>query len=178
MGALGLIAQYPDSSGYDLLKMFNESLANVWPATQSQLYNELNRLDADGLVEISSRGARGRKNYRITEDGRGELRAWLTSSDPEPFRNPMLLRVFLLSEVSRSEADGILDRVEATSRAWRDRLDAVAEDVPWDDTDADLYARIALEYGRRSLTAQIEWLDWAHREIGAGTDQATRDNRR
>jgi hypothetical protein len=34
---LGLLAQHP-ASGYDLLKKFQESMAHVWPATQSQLY--------------------------------------------------------------------------------------------------------------------------------------------
>lgn len=41
--ALGLLAQQP-GSGYDLLKRFEISMANVWPATQSQLYGELNKL--------------------------------------------------------------------------------------------------------------------------------------
>ena len=43
MAALGLLAQEP-GSGYDLLKHFEKSMANVWPATQSQLYGELNKL--------------------------------------------------------------------------------------------------------------------------------------
>ncbi len=34
---LGLLSEGP-ASGYDLLKLFDNSLANVWPATQSQLY--------------------------------------------------------------------------------------------------------------------------------------------
>ena len=43
IAALGLLAQHP-GSGYDLLKRFEKSMANVWPATQSQLYGELNKL--------------------------------------------------------------------------------------------------------------------------------------
>ncbi|MDT0478147.1 PadR family transcriptional regulator, partial [Streptomyces sp. DSM 41014] len=49
MAALGLLAQHP-GSGYDLLKRFEKSMANVWPATQSQLYGELNKLAAAGLI--------------------------------------------------------------------------------------------------------------------------------
>src|SRR5262245_25440386 len=40
---LGLLARHP-ASGYDLRKLFDTSLAFVWPATQSQLYAELTRL--------------------------------------------------------------------------------------------------------------------------------------
>ena len=45
-------------------------MANVWPATQSQLYGELNKLADAGLIVVSDIGPRGRKEYRITEAGR------------------------------------------------------------------------------------------------------------
>ena len=73
MAALGLLAQQP-GSGYDLLRTFEKSMANVWPATQSQLYGELNKLADAGLIEVTDIGPRGRKEYRITEAGRDELR--------------------------------------------------------------------------------------------------------
>ena len=53
------------ASGYDLLKMFDRSLAFVWTASQSQLYGELNRLADDGLIEVSNEGPRGRKRNRL-----------------------------------------------------------------------------------------------------------------
>ena len=55
IAALGLLAQAP-GSGYDLLKHFEKSMANVWPATQSQLYGELDRLAEAGLIEVSDIG--------------------------------------------------------------------------------------------------------------------------
>ena len=51
--ALGLLSRGP-ASGYDLLKVFEASMANVWPATQSQLYGELNKLADAGLIEVST----------------------------------------------------------------------------------------------------------------------------
>ena len=68
IAALGLLAQHP-GSGYDLLKRFEQSMANVWPATQSQLYGELNKLSDTGLIEVSAIGPRGRKEYRVTAGG-------------------------------------------------------------------------------------------------------------
>src|SRR5215218_7518109 len=96
MAALGLLAQKP-GSGYDLLRLFEKSMANVWPATQSQLYGELNKLADAGLIEVSDVGPRGRKEYRITEAGRDELRRWISDADDDPpFRSTGVLRVFLL----------------------------------------------------------------------------------
>src|SRR5690349_1320921 len=95
-GLLGLLAQGP-ASGYDLFKAFELSLANVWAATQSQLYTELNRLAEAGLVTVVAEGPRGRKEYDISEEGREELRHWLTEVEPTGTpRSDMLLRVFFL----------------------------------------------------------------------------------
>src|SRR5438552_15700987 len=96
-GLLGLLANGP-ASGYDLLKIFDHSLAFVWPATQSQLYGELNRLADDGLIEVSSEGPRGRKDYSITDAGRAELRHWINDVEPDRIRrNEAMLRVFFLN---------------------------------------------------------------------------------
>ena len=70
---LGLLAHGP-ASGYDLLGTFQGSLANVWPATQSQLYGELNRLADAGLITVAAEGPRGRKEYALTEAGMAELK--------------------------------------------------------------------------------------------------------
>jgi hypothetical protein len=51
---LGLIAERL-ASGYDLLKIFDQSLAFVWPATQSQLYGP-----AQGLLDHCRRSRRAR----------------------------------------------------------------------------------------------------------------------
>src|SRR5690349_16066302 len=103
-GLLGLLAAGP-ASGYDLLKVFDRSLAFVWPATQSQLYGELNRLADDGLIEVGEEGPRGRKSYRITAPGRDELERWITDVEPDRVRrNDAMLRVFFLGAVGPERA--------------------------------------------------------------------------
>ena len=39
-----------EASGYQLAKRFDVSVANFWSATPQQLYRELDRLEAEGLV--------------------------------------------------------------------------------------------------------------------------------
>src|SRR4030088_1352154 len=104
IAALGLLAQEP-GSGYDLLKHFEKSMANVWPATQSQLYGELNKLADAGLIKVSDVGPRGRKEYAITAAGRAELQRWVMSpQDDRAFRSVRLLRLFLPDEPPRDRA--------------------------------------------------------------------------
>ena len=160
-GLLGLLTDQP-GSGWDLLKRFESSLAFVWPATQSQLYTELNRMAADGLVEASATGARNRKEYAITQDGRDELRRWITDVVPERNRrNDALLRVFFLWTVDRDAARAYLEREASAYKSFHDLLEQVKDSTHWDDSEFDRFGRIALENGLRSLAASEDWARWA-----------------
>jgi DNA-binding PadR family transcriptional regulator len=163
--ALGLLAQHP-GSGYDLLKRFELSMANVWPATQSQLYGELNKLADAGLIEVTDIGPRGRKEYRVTDAGRVELRRWLTHpGDDPPRRFPDVLRVFLLSEVSTVQAREYLDSMATHADDALKRFEHIRDSVDWADDDADFYARGALEYGLRVSAMEADWARWLIAEV-------------
>lgn len=160
MAALGLLAQHP-GSGYDLLKRFEKSMANVWPATQSQLYGELNKLAHTGLIEVSAIGPRGRKEYRITPAGRTELKRWITNpADDPPERSAGLLRVFLLGELPRDQALDHLAALASHADAEVARLRGLEASIPWSDSDEDLYGHAALEYGLRFNAMQAQWARW------------------
>ena len=165
IAALGLLAQEP-GSGYDLLRHFEKSMANVWPATQSQLYGELNKLAEAGLIEVSDIGPRGRKEYRITDAGRAELRRWVTNpQDDPPFRSTGLLRVFLLGEIPPGEARGHMLAVAERADAEVKRLEDLRDSITWADDDASFYGYAALEHGLRSHAMEADWARWLVRAI-------------
>jgi DNA-binding PadR family transcriptional regulator len=167
IAALGLLAQHP-GSGYDLLRLFQKSMANVWPATQSQLYGELNKLADTGLIEVADVGPRGRKVYRITAAGQAELRRWITDTrDDPPVRLPGLLRVFLLGEVGRDQARQYLSDMAAHADAEVARYEALRDSTDWDADDGVFFARMALEYGLRRSATEAEWARWVLAEIDA-----------
>jgi DNA-binding PadR family transcriptional regulator len=165
IATLGLLAQQP-GSGYDLLQRFEHSMANVWPATQSQLYGELNKLASAGLIEVTAIGPRGRKEYRITDAGRVELRRWIThpAEDP-PIRRPDVLRVFLLSEVPAEDARKYVLRMAEHADAELARYRHIRDTVPWGEPGADFYSRAALEYGLRDAEMEADWARWLLAEI-------------
>ncbi|MHC9295215.1 PadR family transcriptional regulator [Mycobacterium sp. LTG2003] len=164
MAALGLLVQHP-GSGYDLLKRFEKSMANVWPATQSQLYGELNKLAAAGLIEVSAVGPRGRKEYRATPAGRAELLRWIASSqDDPPERSAELLRVFLLGELPADDARDHLTALADYSDGEVARLKALEASIDWTDAD-DFFGHAALEYGLRKNAMQADWARWAVNEL-------------
>ncbi|MFI6521833.1 PadR family transcriptional regulator [Spirillospora sp. NPDC050679] len=163
---LGLLAELPRASGYDLLKIFEISLDAVWPATQSQLYGELGKLAGAGLVEVVAEGARGRKEYEITEAGRAELLRWLLEVPPKSARrDDMLLRVFFLGQVDAGTAGEFLRRQEERTGEALAGLQDLERRVPWSDDNLSVYGRLAMEYGKRFMAMRREWYEWAAKEI-------------
>jgi PadR family transcriptional regulator AphA len=163
--ALGLLAKEP-ASGYDLLKKFKSTMHPVWPATQSQLYGELNKLAAAGFTTASDVGARGRKEYAITDAGRAELHRWMTSPDGDPpQRSAVLLRVFLLGELTASEArqyiESLRDWVEQELRSYEE----IRDSNDWSDNDSDFFARVALEHLLRAARRDADWAKWVLDEL-------------
>ncbi|MET4610173.1 PadR family transcriptional regulator AphA [Rhodococcus sp. PvR044] len=162
---LGLLSDRP-ASGYDLLRRFKESLANVWPATQSQIYTELTKLADTGLIAVTDEGPRGRKEYTITDAGLDDLRTWLTTTKPKRVaRNEMLLRVFFLGVDSQEHARQYLRDVEDRSLKAHGELAALKTTIDWDDTDLSVYGRIAMEWGERFHTMNREWAEWAQTQL-------------
>src|ERR1700739_852714 len=75
-----------ESSGYDLAKGFDPSVANFWMATPQQLYRELDRLAEKGLVQARVVHQERRPNKRmfsLTEAGRAAIRQF-TAKPPKP----------------------------------------------------------------------------------------------
>lgn len=162
---LGLLSGGP-ASGYDLLKLFEISLANVWPATQSQLYTELGRLADAGHVTVTAEGPRGRKEYAITDAGMAELRHWLAEVEPTRVRrSDMLLRVFFLGVLDPGQARAYLRRESEAADEQHRRLTALSKQVAQGDDPLSVYGRLALEWGLRLSAAQREWAEWAASQI-------------
>jgi PadR family transcriptional regulator AphA len=165
--ALGLLADGP-ASGYDLLKIFDRSLAFIWPATQSQLYGELNRLADDGLIEVSHEGPRGRKDYTITQLGRAELERWITDVEPDRIRrNEAMLRVFFLGTVGPEHARTYLEREAAVHEDLEQLLQAIERDTDWNTSAFNRYGHLVIESGRRYAHAQAQWARWAAAQVDA-----------
>ncbi|MET7921363.1 PadR family transcriptional regulator [Streptomyces avermitilis] len=162
---LGLLSERP-ASGYDLLKLFETSLATAWPATQSQIYTELTKLADTGLIKVAAEGPRGRKEYALTDEGLAELRHWLTETKPQRnTRSDILLRVFFLGVLTPEQArDYLTELIELSDQGYQS-LRRLEESVDWDDNSLSVYGRIALEYGLRFNAMRSEWAEWAAGQI-------------
>ncbi|MGD1011457.1 MAG: PadR family transcriptional regulator [Acidimicrobiales bacterium] len=156
-------------SGYDLTRYFAASLSNVWPAQHSQIYPELAKLVAEGLIAQTDQGPRGRKVYSTTPAGVDALREWLRETSPDfGIRVEFVLRVFCFWVLPREESLDHLSRYRAEFVRHRDELVADIAEVDWGRSQSHRGARLTVEFGRRYYNDLIEWVDWTVAQIEAG----------
>ena len=65
--------------GYQLRAEFDRRTGSTWPINVGQIYNTLDRLERDGLVQKADIDAEGQNYYEITDAGRAEVTNWLGS---------------------------------------------------------------------------------------------------
>ncbi|MBA2356850.1 MAG: PadR family transcriptional regulator [Actinobacteria bacterium] len=148
---LGLLTHGP-KSGYELKQVVDRSTRYFWAASYGQIYPELKRLEAAGLVkgEDAPTGGRPRRIFRITDAGREALTVWLRGTETRmEFRDESLLRLLFADSLPREEALGLLQgRAEGFRRALAE-LRAI-DARPGDDPP---FVDLALRYG-------IDWCEW------------------
>jgi DNA-binding PadR family transcriptional regulator len=96
---LGLLARAP-ASGYELARQLRAPIGFFWRARHSQIYPELARLEAEGMVThrvVEQQDLPDKKVYTITAAGEEALRHWVTDPvEPAPVRDELLLKTFSL----------------------------------------------------------------------------------
>lgn len=94
------------ATGYEVTRRFDSTLGHFWKASHQQVYRELARLEAEGLVafrEIAQKGRPDKKRYRLTAKGQRELERWLDEPPPERRVNDELLVKILGGEIVGAE---------------------------------------------------------------------------
>lgn len=163
---LGLLARQP-STGYELTRTFDRSLRTSWHASHSQIYPELAKLEAAGLVEIVGHGARRSKTYGITAAGRAELRRWLVESVPDRSqRNESGLRLFLTPLLDRADRRAAYQRDLA--QAEQDLAALVELRAAADHASEQEVFAPQIELGIRIDRAIVDWL---HEQIATAEDR-------
>jgi DNA-binding PadR family transcriptional regulator len=169
---LGLLSFGSELSGYEL-KQWADNLRFFWSApAMSQVYREVERLAAAGLVEqrrVVREGSRSTKVYRLTPEGERVVRAWLAAPPERPvLRHPVALRVFFghLLEPAQLRA-----AVEA-HRAWCDDMLAQLEAVRTDLGEDERWRNVAMvaDWGLDYFRGERDAVDGIRQAIGQPPD--------
>ncbi|GAA1715328.1 PadR family transcriptional regulator [Nonomuraea bangladeshensis] len=151
MALLGLLSVKGPASGYDLAKKFEISLNHVWQAGHTQIYPELVKMAADGLVDAGSEGARGRKTYTITPEGTRRLHEWMIEHAAVGVtRSEVALQAFMLPLLGRDDAIAVMERIRA---GFQRRLATLESQSPAS------FGAYALRLGLAQTRTSLQWAD-------------------
>lgn len=168
-GILGLLT-YKSMTGYDLMKVFNESLAFFWKAQTSQIYRELGLIEKKGWVNseiIQQSDKPNKKVFTLTDQGKKELIKWLDGHSPVKvmdFRDEMTMRVFFSATSDNEKLLEELIEYKSLNKFFYERLKKVELGLDIksqyvEKTREKIYWLMAIKRGIINAQANINWVD-------------------
>lgn len=158
--------QERSGTGYELARRFDKSIGFFWSASHQQIYRTLKRmveLDWVRAKEVAQGGRPDKKVYRVSAQGRAELRRWLAEpGDPTSMQLELAVK---LRGASFGDPAAVVDEIARHRDRHTERLDVyrAIEKRDFPDPAAlsgqQLHQHLVLRAGIRAEQALLEWCD-------------------
>ncbi|MEU6992153.1 PadR family transcriptional regulator [Streptomyces sp. NPDC046465] len=167
-------------SGYQLAKGFDIGVANFWHALPQQLYAELTRLEADGLVtgrEVVQEGRPNKRLFTVTDEGLAEMERFAArAAKPSFIRDDLLVKVQAVDGVAAAPVIEQLTERAAVAEAKTEVLEKLLVRLRG-GADEDDFLRTGERVGPyltclRGLAFERETRDWCRRAAALLTARA------
>lgn len=147
--------------GYQLRAEFDRRTASRWPLNVGQIYNTLDRLERDGLVEKAETDAQGHVYWRITPAGSDDVRAWLSHPvlRSESVRDELVLKLAVAATLPGVDVGEIVRAQREASRARRDALAAQYAPLAESSEPDAVLAELAPSAALFAADGEVRWLD-------------------
>lgn len=166
-GILGLL-NYGSMTGYDIVHIFKDSLSYFWQAQTSQIYRELQTIKKNGWATdetVAQDGKPDKKVFTITENGKEELKRWLTEDTVSlEMRSPLMMKTFFRGEFSLDENIDFFERLQNDSYAFAYKMSVTPPDTDKyakliNDPMKALYWKMTMEYGVMYSKMYRQWIE-------------------
>ena len=168
---LALLIEGP-KYGLQLREEFEALTGEVWPLNVGQVYNTLQRLERDGLVESDGASDEGpQKGFRITADGERELARWLCTPPDlsSPPRDELVMKVLVALHVPSADVHAVIQ----AHRRYMVELMQQWTRIREEDADSDLNMSLAVDAELFRLDSVVRWLDAAEARVNRAAADAT-----
>jgi DNA-binding PadR family transcriptional regulator len=167
---LALLAIEGERSGYDLAKLVEKAIGQVWSPARSGLYAVLPRLEKTGLAQgrVVSQSTRPDKRvYSVTPAGRDALAAWLETVEPGATES-FFLKLFVGGLTTLDVLRRHVEQFRADTEA---RLATYREIEPTNtNTGHDWHHRHLLRLGIARAELDLRWADGVEAALEAGPE--------
>jgi len=178
-GLLGLL-KYNDSTGYDLAKLYKDSLSTFWRAQHSQIHRELNSMEEKGWVisqVVIQDGKPNKRVFSITDSGKEAFNEWVKTPANlyQNYNSPLLMQVFFgaaapkeILRVLKNEHDARVAGLEPHIQKYETILD-IYKSTFKNGKEESIYWQMVLDYGIAQAKMMIDWtqncIDKLEREL-------------
>ncbi len=167
---LALLSEGP-KYGLQLRQDFEAGTGDVWPLNVGQVYQTLQRLERDGLIESDADADDGpQKVFQITDDGRDELDTWLRTPPDmtSPPRDELVIKILVALRVPGVDVRQVLQ----VHRRYVVELMQQWTRLKEDEARFDLNLALVVDAELFRLDSLIRWLDAADGRLKrAGVEQ-------
>lgn len=160
---LASLVQQP-TTGYELVKDFNDRIACYWQASQQQIYRELSRLETQGWVEserVIQTDRPNKKVYHLTPEGLRVLREWVAEpSDATAIREELLVKVLAGYLVDPGVIRTEIERRRAYHQARLERYHQMEQSFCQPPAQSSVPMQFMYRTLRRGIRYEQEWVNW------------------
>lgn len=146
--------------GYQLRHEFDRRTGSTWPLNVGQIYNTLERLERDGLVERGEVDDQGHVYWQITDAGSAEVAGWLSSPVIRTLatRDELAIKLAVAATLPGVDVTAV---IQAQRTASLDQLQSLnrAAYAGESGTPAELAWSLLIDSMVFTAEAEIRWLD-------------------
>jgi DNA-binding PadR family transcriptional regulator len=153
--------------GYQLRTEFDRRTGSTWPLNVGQIYNTLDRLDRDGLVEKGDTDDQGHVYWQITEAGRAEVRDWLDSPVTRSggTRDELAIKLAVAATLPGVDVAQVIQRQRRASLAQLQELNRAKYAGVDPDGPEELAWSLVVDSMIFSAEAEVRWLDHTEQRL-------------
>ena len=171
---LAILAQGP-CYGYQLRAEFDRRTGSTWPLNVGQIYNTLDRLERDGLVEKGDVDEHGHVYWWITDAGSAAAEDWLVSPvrRSQGTRDELAIKLAVAATLPGVEVAEIIRTQRGASLSQLRELEQARHHAAGAGDAEDLARSLVLDSMIFAAEAEVRWLAHSEERLTRHPDRAT-----
>ncbi|MCK3770243.1 PadR family transcriptional regulator [Microbacterium aerolatum] len=153
--------------GYQLRAEFDRRTGSTWPLNVGQIYNTLERLERDGLVERGEPDDQGHVYWQITDAGSAEVAQWLSSpvARSKGTRDEVSIKLAVAATLPGVDVASVIQTQRAASLSQLQSLQQARYAHGEPDGPEELAWSLVVDSMLFAAEAEIRWLDHTEQRL-------------
>ncbi|MGO4679873.1 PadR family transcriptional regulator [Microbacterium sp. 2MCAF23] len=153
--------------GYQLRAEFDRRTGSTWPLNVGQIYNTLERLERDGLVDRGDADDQGHIYWAITDAGSAEVAGWLSSPVERATgtRDELAIKLAVAATLPGVDVAAVIQTQRRASLAQLQELQRTKYAGSKPDSPEELAWTLVIDSMIFTAEAEVRWLDHTEQRL-------------